>query len=469
MLKVIKEKYKFIVAGIAFLAVIIGALIYLFSPDEVDVVTVSRMDISSEIDLLGVVEADEAITIYAPVSGRIKSIKAGVNDSIKEGQLLAEFDTWQLEKDYEKAKLNTDYFEAGYNAALSDNNKNKSQAATAKANSEALKSHYVYVEENRDKLSIANNSKSIYIQQTMQGIEGAINNMQTSMELESARLSETSGVYNEASLKLLEAESALTSHQKLFKTYQDSYQKLIDEGKEDEAKEYLSAIQTQSEAVVEAQKQVEALKEKLLSSEQDRDNARSSVNSIKDNIMASRDALATLPVDVMDTDKYALYLELTRQLDIIEKEWQSAMSKQGAAEEKIVNDDAIKQQEDQSLIAKADEEKALSDLNQAKEGIKTKKAGTIIEKLVDEGAVVDAGTAIFKLQPQSGYKISVYVSRYDIGSVEKGQEAQITIGGVIHDGKVSFISPIATDDSTGKPRVKVEIQFKDKNVTPMQI
>ena len=90
-----------------------------------------------------------------------------------------------------------------------------------------------------------------------------------------------------------------------------------------------------------------------------------------------------------------------------------------------------------------------------------------MERLVDDGAMPEAGTALFVVQPDTGYKATLMVSRYDIEYVELGQKAKVTMGQTVYDGTVSAISPVATSsDASGKPKVKVEISFDDKQARP---
>lgn len=460
-------KIKKTIIAVAAVAAIGGAITYAVYPDGIDVEKVARKDIRADIDVLGTVEADEAITVYAPVSGKIGSIAFKVNDTVKEGDVLACYDLTSLENEYLKASINSEYYEDGYNAAVAENNKNKARAASADASAEALKGQYIAVEENRDRLSIDQNAKSNYIQASMHGIEGALDNMKTNMEIRSAELEAATGLYGELNGKLIEVQAEIATHKELMEKYQAHYDEIEgDTEKEEEAKEYLDMIQKESETVEAAKAQYNALASKVDEALASKESAASSVKSIKNDIVESGDALASLPVDSMSTEQYSLYLELTRQLDMIDREWSKIQEQKTVAEEKIVNDSQIKQYEDSVKLAKVDEDQALNDLNLGKEGVKSSVSGTVIERLVDDGAVVEAGTPLFVIQPESGYKIAVMVSRYDIGAVEVGQTARVTMNGEIYDGTVSAIAPIATNDSSGKPRVKVEIELADTEVRP---
>ena len=201
---------KRIIVGGAGLAVLIGGVVYAAYPDSVDVWEVSKLDINSSIDTVGTIEADDIVTIYAPVSGKVSAIPVKVNELVKSGSVLASYDLTSFEADYQKASLNSEYYEDGYNAAVTENDKNKAKAAKASSSADALKSQYISVEENRDDISIAQNKKSNYIQSTMKGIEGAISNMETNMQVESAKLETASSTYADLSGKLLEAQAEIS-------------------------------------------------------------------------------------------------------------------------------------------------------------------------------------------------------------------------------------------------------------------
>ena len=109
--------------------------------------------------------------------------------------------------------------------------------------------------------------------------------------------------------------------------------------------------------------------------------------------------------------------------------------------------------------------KSLS-LELAKKGVKSSVKGTIIERMVDKGAVIEEGTPLFVVQPDSGYKASLLVSSDSIDRVEIGQKARVKLGEKSFEGKVSNIGQIATVDEDGEPKVKVDIALDGSKVTP---
>ncbi|MBQ7614788.1 MAG: HlyD family efflux transporter periplasmic adaptor subunit [Butyrivibrio sp.] len=366
-----------------------GIATYMLWPDSVDVENVIKGDVSQSITEIGQIEADPAVTVYAPVKGKITEVSFKVNDKVKKGDILAKYDLQEAQDRYDLAELNRVYQEDTYNAAVKSNNKNKSKANSAITAADEMLKDYVHIEENRDTISIANNEKNARIAQTRQGIQSEIDRLQAELSFETK--------------KMEEGQSSLEQ-----------------------------------------------------------------VEKIKKQITASYEVMATLPTsESINGTNYADYAEYVRQMDLAEKHWSTLNSEKLAAQEKIVNDSQIKSYEDNVKIAQIQEETARKELEKAQNGVISNVSGTVLKRLLDEGAVAEAGTAIFVIQPDSGYKATLMVSRYDIGSVALGQKAKVTMGQTVYDGTVSAISPVATNaDASGKPKVKVEISFDDNTVRP---
>ena len=175
----------------------------------------------------------------------------------------------------------------------------------------------------------------------------------------------------------------------------------------------------------------------------------------------------TLPVEGMTEAEYAKYAALLQRLDMIERDWNESLTNKAIAEEKLLNDSQIAQYEDSVEIARLQKEAAEHDLNQAKAGIKTECNGVILEKLVNTGAAVEAGQELYVIQPSSGYKVTVMISKYDIGKLAVDQTAEINQGNTVFEGRITKIYPVAETDASGKPKVKVDILIDDCSTTPI--
>ena len=384
-----KKVTRNIFIGAAALLAAGGATAYMLWPQSVEVETVARADVKASITEIGQIEADPAVTVYAPVSGKLSEVSFKVNDKIRKGDILAKYDMNAARDQYELAQLNLQYQEDNYAAAVETNKKNKSKAYSSGNQAESMLMDYVHTEEKRDDISIQENERNRRIEQTRQGIQGEISRLQANLELESK--------------KVEAGESSVEN-----------------------------------------------------------------VEKIKDQLTSCFETLAGLPVsETMPTDQFAQKAEYERQMELMDKRYNTLMSQKMAADEKVVTDSSLKGYEDSVNIAKHQEETAKRDLDIAQKGVSSTISGTILERFVDDGAMPDAGTALFVVQPDTGYKATLMVSRYDIESVEIGQRAKVTMGQTVYDGTVSVISPVATtSDASGKPKVKVEISFDDKEARP---
>ena len=192
------------------------------------------------------------------------------------------------------------------------------------------------------------------------------------------------------------------------------------------------------------------------------------VENIKNQLTSLYETMAGLPVtETMPTQQFAQSAEYSRQMELMDKRYDDFLTQKNAAEEKIVTESTIKGYEDNVKIAQIQEQSAKKNFDTAQKGVVSTVSGTIMERLVDDGAMPEAGTALFVVQPDTGYKATLMVSRYDIEYVELGQKAKVTMGQTVYDGTVSAISPVATSsDASGKPKVKVEISFDDKQARP---
>lgn len=375
---------RIIILAAAAVALAAGIAVYLLAPDEVEADTVSKADITSTIREIGFITCDDPVTVYAPVSGRIDRVNFKVNDSVKAGETVATYEMKSFEDSLLSASLNVDYQEDGYNALVSENNKNKSAAGAARSSAEALKQQFIDAESDLNRIETDQTKRNQYVQATIQGIEAAVANMNTELEIMS----------------------------------------------------------------------------------KDENVSRESLDSMKDKISKSRDAMATLPVNGMTVEESERYTGLKMQLEVIEKEWADALSRRITAEEKIVSDESIEQLSDSLEIAKLEQGKAQAVYDLAGAGVLAQEAGTVTEKLIDDGAVVEAGVPVMVIQPLTGFKATVSISRFDIDTVEIGQKASIKLGDKAYEGTVDDIVPVAVHDSSGKPKVRVDVVFEDKDVAP---
>ena len=387
-----KHLWKIIVAVI----VVLGAggfAVYYFFPETVTVDKAATGDVQEIITETGYIEADDTITVYAPVSGKLKEVLPAAEDSVKAGDLMASYEMLSFEEAVKEAEVNKSLSENVYNGALEKNNEYKQTMANAQNAESAYQQQYVGLMEARD--------VEVYKQQEKQ-------------------------LNNEYSLNALDAQLSI-----------------------------LTADLQRATADLESAE-----------TEEEKNAAKERIASLDNQVRNNRQSAAGIDPHTFTNEEYARYLALMRQMDLCERLWSQNTEQYNLAKQSVTNEATINQYADAVELAALQEESVKRSMQIAEKGIKADVSGTVIERLADPGAYVEAGTPIYIIQPSKGYKAYVMISRYDIDSVKEGQNATISIGDTEYEGYVNHIAAIATTDSSNKPKVKVTIGFSDKDVAP---
>lgn len=116
-----------------------------------------------------------------------------------------------------------------------------------------------------------------------------------------------------------------------------------------------------------------------------------------------------------------------------------------------------------AVLSKQDNDATLAE---ASAGICADYTGIVSKVYVEEGATVNQGTPLFKLEDSQDMAVDAMVSKYDIDKIKVGQTAAITIAGHTYGGVVTKINRVATTDSSDKAKipVTVTIQKPDESV-----
>lgn len=392
----VKTNKKRLIPVAVIVLLLLGILGYCLMPDSVDVAQVTKENIQASISEVGYIEADDAVTVYSPVAGKISEVLVSTNDVVKAGEVFAKYDLTSFKEEISIAEANKKYCTDGYTSAVSKNNEYKKMLKTAKTEDEANKQIYAGLLESRDTLLYSQEGKNQNIQHTLNKIEAEHAFLTTQLSIASAQY---------------EAEESA--------------------GNKDAAKD-----------------------------------ARRRISELEGEIKSNRNAMMSMDTGSMTMEEYNVYLEVQRHLDLIDRFWSQNREQMNIAQQAIVPDSQIAQYADSLKLADIQLEKANRNMDIAENGLISAYEGIIIEKLVNTGAYVDVGTPLFVVQPDSGYKAKVMISRYDIGKVALGQKAEISIGGATYEGVVDSISPVAERDSSNKPKVKVFVKLKDTEAKP---
>ncbi len=92
LLKAVAKKKKYLIWPVAVLAVGIVLKLTLLAPPRVKVVTVRKLDLTSQVYGNGTVEAKVVVGVSSRVTGRIVAVYADQGDVVKRGQLLAKLE-----------------------------------------------------------------------------------------------------------------------------------------------------------------------------------------------------------------------------------------------------------------------------------------------------------------------------------------------------------------------------------------
>ena len=385
-----------IVIGVLVLIAAAVACVLFFFPKSVEVAKVEKGSISQTVSEIGITSADDPITVYAPVSGKISEVEGMKSRYVSSDAILVKFELQSFEESVKQAELNKKYAQDGFDAAVKKNNEYIQMLNSAKAEEEANRNAYKDLADRRDQLMAKQENNNRDITYSLQSLDANLTSLTTQLQTAQARL------------------------------------EALDPADE--------------EAVKKAKAEVEDLEKK-----------------IKEN----RSAVAGFNVSTLTADEYKLYLAIVREMDFVDHYWSQNFERFLAAKQAVMPQAAIDQYEDSLLMAEIEEMRAQRNLEIAKRGVPAEVGGTIIERLVDAGAIVEAGEPLFVIQPDRGYKATVMISKYDIGLIEEGRKATIAFAEETYEGVVENISAVAEQDASGKPKVKVTVVFNDKDYKPI--
>ena len=464
-----KKGVKYVIGGVAGLAMIGGTAIYLLFPESVDVAKAMPQSLTEYVREKGTIAANSTIDIYATVDGKLETVRYEVGDMVSSKDILAEYNLTEYENAYDKATANVTYYTDEYNAAVAENNKAQARLNSAQTAADNYQNQYIDLQNHMNVIDINRALKGEIIQGQTKQLENAATMIETRLSsaesMKQTLKSETDALANEiASLKgtISGCESQISrNNKKLDELRSDG------EGHETEISALLASIETAQAQKSTAQAQLDALKDKKNALDSQYSSTCGSVNSLTDQLKNNRTAMSNLPNEGMTGEETLAYLELAKNLNITTINWNESLTEAHAAKERVVTQETLDQQKDSVTLAQLDQKDTKQLLEKAKMGIVCSCDGVITGKYIDNGATVASGQTLYTIQPTSGYKVTVRVSKYDIGKIAVDQEAIITVGDMTYSGVVSKIYKVAETDSSGKAKVKVDIEITDTENMPV--
>ncbi|MGM0557221.1 MAG: efflux RND transporter periplasmic adaptor subunit [Myxococcota bacterium] len=94
--------------------------------------------------------------------------------------------------------------------------------------------------------------------------------------------------------------------------------------------------------------------------------------------------------------------------------------------------------------------------------------GTVLDRLVDEGNYVNAGSGIYRVADLSNLWVQLDAYESDLPALNEGQLVELEVAsmpGVTFEGKISFIDPVV-DPNTRTAQVRVEVKNPDGKLRP---
>ena len=101
----------------------------------------------------------------------------------------------------------------------------------------------------------------------------------------------------------------------------------------------------------------------------------------------------------------------------------------------------------------------------AKDGVTAEFAGVVSEVCIKEGAYVAEGTPLFTVKDHHNLRVVVEVTSHEMGQIQVGQMASITIGGKTYEGEVSKIRMETVTDAQNKAKLQVEVHINNSDGT----
>ncbi|MBP3297872.1 MAG: HlyD family efflux transporter periplasmic adaptor subunit [Lachnospiraceae bacterium] len=445
------KKVSKVIIGAGTVAVLAGGVFFYWNqPEKVETAAAKRMTITAKVSEVGHITADECVTVYAPAAGRITEVSYQVNDIIKAGDTLIRYDVTALETACQMAEWNTAYYADGYKAAVAENEKYSGRADSAAGQAQGYRQQYILTSQNMDELSIGQELENYFIQSDLNTLNAVLENLNLELNVHTANLEAAQSQYSELQNQTVMAEAEFNELCKRADRTSDEEEKEQIAAQRDAKKIEWSTLQTARD--VAAAKKTECEK---------------AVNELKAQIQEYRRCIAAVPLPQMTTEESLKYSSLALEREMILRDWEQSLSRKASAEEHISDPAYIRQLEDSLELARLQEEEAKKALERGQNGVSAGVSGTVMERMVDEGAWVEAGTPLFVIQPSGGYKAELLVSRFDIDSIAIGQKAEVTIGSTVYEGTVQRIAAVAAADASGKPKVAVEVALTDTDVVPV--
>lgn len=372
-----------------------------------------RMDLTNTLSVSGNIQSADVKKVYQEATGAGKALQVNVEvgDTVAEGDVLCVFDSTDLEKDYEKSRLQAEQSEKSAQISLdsAQNSYNTGVIAqeqavrAAKQNLEAMQDALTTAEEQyNDALEDYNSGK---LELTLQ----------VDAEYTQAQYAYTSAkkVSNDLYLAMRDAEHALES---------------ATEENREELEQAYNAANSEYQA---AQVQTDNAKAAFDAAREVYENKDTQVESLLDDY---RDAVTDAQENVSDAE--VALQEAEEQHELALHGYSNSVSSAQIAADQTVTE---------MNLADAQE-------NIDKCTVTAPAAGTVTAVYVNEGESNASGSLLFVIENLEELEIVTSVREYDIASLAVGMPAEIktdATGDTVYSGQVKDIAITAQKDAYG--------------------
>ena len=169
--------------------------------------------------------------------------------------------------------------------------------------------------------------------------------------------------------------------------------------------------------------------------------------------------LAGLPPTTLSPEGYAQTVLNGNWMSDIMRNWTEASTLKNTYENQILNSYQKEQLRNSYDLSELGVNSAEENLTRATEGVFIDYDGIVTASFVESGSVVTKGSPLFTVESSNNIKVDVGISKYDIGKIEVGQKADITIAGNEYTGTVYEIKRLAEATDSDKAKVTVSVRF----------
>lgn len=372
-----------------------------------------RMDLTNTLSVSGNIQSADVKKVYQEATGAGKALQVNVEvgDTVAEGDVLCVFDSTDLEKDYEKSRLQAEQSEKS--AQISLDSAQNSYNTGVIAQEQAVRAAQQNLEAMQDALTTAEEQYNDALEDYNSGkLELTL---QVDAEYTQAQYAYTSAkkVSNDLYLAMRDAEHALES---------------ATEENREELEQAYNAANSEYQA---AQVQTDNAKAAFDAAREVYENKDTQVESLLDDY---RDAVTDAQENVSDAEVALQEAEEQREL-ALHGYSNSVSSAQIAADQTVT----------EMNLADAQE-------NIDKCTVTAPAAGTVTAVYVNEGESNASGSLLFVIENLEELEIVTSVREYDIASLAVGMPAEIktdATGDTVYSGQVKDIAITAQKDAYG--------------------